>query len=153
MIRHIDIAVQKIFEMKEKEPAKFKRLIDEGIMIGLGVDLGDRSKEVTTANQIKEQRRPKDPEYAAVTEAVIEGNSAEAVKLTAALLEKGKDPTDLVLNALMPGIQTVCELYDIGESYMPEILLANEALIGGVKLCQEKIGDIHFQGKGGIPCY
>jgi len=147
MIRHIDIAVQKIFEMKEKEPAKFKRLIDEGIMIGLGVDLGDRSKEVTTANQIEEQRRPKDPEYAAVAEAVIEGNSAEVVKLTAALIGKGKDPTDLVLNALMPGIQTVCELYEIGESYMPEILLANDALIGGVELCQEKIGDIHSQGK------
>jgi methylated-thiol--corrinoid protein len=147
MIRHIDIAVQKIFEIKEKEPARFKKLIDEGIMIGLGVDLGDRNKEVNTANQIKEQSRPKDSEYAAVTEAVIEGNSAETVKLTAALLEKGKDPTDLVLNALMPGIQTVCELYDIGESYMPEILLANEALIGGVKLCQEKIGGINFQGK------
>jgi methylated-thiol--corrinoid protein len=147
MIRHIDIAVQKIFEMKEKEPAKFKKLIDEGIMIGLGVDLGDRSKEVNTVNEIKEQSRPKNPEYAVVTEAVIEGNSAEAVRLTADLLSKGKDPTDLVLNALMPGIQTVCELYDIGESYMPEILLANEALIEGVKLCQEKIGDIHFKGK------
>jgi methylated-thiol--corrinoid protein len=147
MIRHIDVAVQKIFEMKEKEPAKFKRLIDEGIMIGLGVNLGDRSKEVITANQIKEQRNPKDPEFAAVAEAVIEGNSPETVKLTSALLRKGKDPTDLVLNALMPGIQTVCELYDIGESYMPEILLANEALIGGVKLCQEKIGNIQSQGK------
>lgn len=147
MIRHIDIAVQKIFEMKEKESAKFKRLIDEGIMMGLGVDLGDRNKELNTANEIKEKSMPKDPEYAAVTEAVIEGNSDEVVKLTSALLEKGKDPTDLVLKALMPGIQTVCELYDIGESYMPEILLANEALIGGVKLCQEKIGEINFQGK------
>jgi methylated-thiol--corrinoid protein len=147
MIRHIDIAVQKIFELKENEPAKFKRLIDEGIMIGLGVNLGDRSKEVITANQIMEQRRPSDPEYAAVAEAVIDGNSAETVKLTSALLRKGKDPTDLVLNALMPGIQIVCELYDIGESYMPEILLANEALIGGVKLCQEKIGYIQSQGK------
>ncbi|WP_292389320.1 cobalamin-dependent protein [Methanosarcina sp. UBA5] len=147
MIRHIDIAVQKIFEMKEKEPAKFKKLIDEGIMIGLGVDLGDRSKEVNTVNQIKKQNKPKDLEYAVVTEAVIEGNSDEAIKLTAALLEKRKDPTDLVLNALMPGIQTVCELYDIGESYMPEILLANEALIGGVKLCQEKIGEVPSKGK------
>lgn len=147
MIRHIDIAVQKIFEMKENEPAKFKRLIDEGIMLGLGVDLGDKSKEMTTVNQIKIQRRPKDPEYAAVAEAVIEGNTDEAKKQIAALLEKGKNPTDLVLKALMPGIQTVCELYDIGESYMPEILLANETLIEGVKLCQERIGCIQSQGK------
>lgn len=147
MIRHVNIAVQRIFEMKEKEPAKFKRLIDEGIMIGLGVGPGDRGRGVTTTNHIKEQSKSKDPEYSAITKAVIEGDSAETVRLTAALLEKGKDPTDLVLNALMPGIQTVCELYDIGESYMPEILLANEALIGGVKLCQEEIGEIHFEGR------
>jgi methylated-thiol--corrinoid protein len=147
VIRHIDVAVQKIFEVKEKEPAKFKRLIDEGIMIGLGLELKSKSKEVTIADQIKEQRKPKDPEYAAVIEAVISGNSEETVKLTASLLLKGKDPTDLALNALMPGIQTVCELYDIGESYMPEILMANEALINGVKLCHEKIGYIPSQGK------
>ncbi|AKB57380.1 methylthiol--CoM methyltransferase [Methanosarcina barkeri] len=147
MIRHIDVAAQKIFEMKEKEPAKFKRLIDEGIMIGLGVDLADRNEEMAPANKIKKQNRPKDPEYASVAESVIEGNSEETVKLTSALLEKGKDPTDLVLNALMPGIQTVCELYDIGESYVPEILLANEALIGGVELCQERIGEVPSQGK------
>lgn len=147
MIRHIDVAVQKVFEMKEKEPVKFKKLIDEGIMIGLGVDLGDKNKEATPANQIKKHNRPKDPEYAAVTEAVIVGNSADSVKLTAALLEKGRDPTDVVLNALMPGIQTVCELYDIGESYVPEILLANEALVGGVRLCQERIGRVPSQGR------
>ena len=147
MIRHVDIAVQKIFEMKEKEPAKFKRLIDEGIMIGLGLYPGDRSRGSTSVSQIKEQSKLKDPEYAAVTEAVIEGDSAETIRLTADLIEMGKNPTDLVLNALMPGIQTVCELYDLGKSYMPEILLANEALIEGVKLCQEKIGEIHFEGK------
>ncbi len=133
--------------MKEKEPAKFKKLIDEGIMIGLGVDLGDKNKEMTPANQIKKQNKPKDPEYTAVAEAVIEGNSADAVKLTAALLEEGRDPTDVVLNALMPGIQTVCELYDIGESYVPEILLANEALVGGVELCQERVGEMPSKGR------
>lgn len=147
MIRHVDLAVQKILEMKEKDNAKFKRLIDEGIMLGLGVDLGDGNKEVTTVDQIKKQSRPKDPEYASVAEAVIAGNSAETIKLIAALLEKGKDPTDLVINALMPGIQTVCELYDIGESYVPEILLANEALMGGVELCQKKKGEVPSQGK------
>lgn len=147
MIRHIDVAVQKIFEMKEKEPAKFKRLIEEGIMIGLGVDLGDRNKEMTVADQIKKQNKPKDPEYTAVAEAVIAGDRAETINLTVTLLGKGKDPTDLVLNALMPGIQTVCELYDMGESYVPEILLANEALIGGVELCQERIGEVPSQGK------
>lgn len=147
MIRHIDVAVQKIFELKEKEPSKFKKLIDEGIMIGLGVDLGDKNKKITPANQIKKQNKPKDPEYAAVAEAVIEGNSEDAMKLTAALLEGGRDPTDVVLNALMPGVQTVCELYDIGESYVPEILLANEALVGGVELCQERIGEMPSKGR------
>jgi methylated-thiol--corrinoid protein len=147
MIRHIDLAIQKIFEMKEKEPARFKKLLNEGIMIGLGVDLGDRNKKEITVEQIKKNNMPKDTAYAAVAEAVINGNRKEAAKLTADLLGKGKDPTDLVVHALMPGIQTVCELYDIGESYVPEILLANDALVGGVELCQDKLGDIPSPGK------
>lgn len=147
MIRHINIAVQKVLELKEKEPAKYQKLIDEGIMIGLGLDPSNRDKEITTANKIMENNRPKDPAYAAIAEAVIEGNRESVEKLTANLLGQGKDPTELVLNALMPGIQTVCELYDIGEAFVPEILMSNDALQGGVKLCQGELGDVPSQGK------
>lgn len=147
MIRHINIAVQKILEFKEKEPAKYQKLIDEGILIGLGVDLGATDKETTTSSKIIENNRPKNPSYAAIAEAVIEGNRESVEKLTADLLGQGKDPTELVINALMPGIQTVCELYDIGEAFVPEILMANDALQGGVKLCQAELGDVPSQGK------
>lgn len=147
MIRHINIAVQKVLELKEKEPAKYQKLIDEGIMIGLGVDFDGRNNEITTASKIMENNRPKDPAYSAIAEAVVEGNRESVEKLTANLLGQGKDPTELVLKALMPGIQTVCELYDIGEAFVPEILMSNDALQGGVKLCQGELGDVPSQGK------
>jgi methylated-thiol--corrinoid protein len=54
---------------------------------------------------------------------------------------------DLVTNALMPGIQTQCELYDLGKAFVPEILMSNDAMQGGIQLCQAKLGDIPKKGQ------
>jgi methylated-thiol--corrinoid protein len=40
-----------------------------------------------------------------------------------------------------------CERYDHGDSFVPEILLSNDAMLGGIGLCQEKLGDIPKSGK------
>jgi len=147
MIRHINTEAAEIFEFKENNPKRYKELICAGIRIGYGESVLDSSKEELTAAQIQEKYRPKNAEYAALTKAVIEGDSKESKKLTAELLAKGGDPTDIVIHSLMPGIQTVCEIYDMGEAFVPEILLANDALVAGVVLCQEKLGDIPSAGK------
>ena len=147
MIRHIDTATAEILEFKEKNPKRYKELIDSGIRIGFGEVTNNFSKTKLTVAEIHEKYCPKDAEYAVLTKAVIEGESKESAKLTAELLAKGRDPTDIVVHSLMPGIQTVCEIYDMGEAFVPEILLANDALVAGVTLCQEKLGDIPSSGK------
>ena len=147
MIRHIDTATAEILEFKKKNPKRYKELIDIGICIGFGESINVFSETELTVEQIHEKYCPTDTEYAALTKAVIEGESKVSEKLTAELLAKGRDPTDIVLHSLMPGIQTVCEIYDMGEAFVPEILLANDALVAGVKLCQEKLGDIPSSGK------
>ena len=53
---------------------------------------------------------------------------------------------DVVTHALMPGIQVQCELYDMGKSYVPEILMSNDAMQGGIRLCQVQIGDVPSKG-------
>ena len=67
-------------------------------------------------------------------------------ELTAALIADGVDPVDLVTNALMPGIQAQCELYDLGKAYVPEILISSDTMLEGIKLAQEKIGDVPKKG-------
>ncbi|MDR0766978.1 MAG: cobalamin-dependent protein [Methanosarcinales archaeon] len=147
MIRHIDIAAAEIFEFKEKNPQRYKELIEVGIRIGFGESPAEWGKVDSTPAQIRAKYLPKDADYAALTNAVIEGEVKEAEKLTAALLEKGRDPTGIVVDALMPGIQTVCEIYDNGDAFVPEILLANDALVAGVALCQVRLGDMPSAGR------
>ncbi|MDL2261349.1 cobalamin-dependent protein [Methanimicrococcus sp. OttesenSCG-928-J09] len=147
MIRHVDTAAAEIFEFKEKNPQRFKELFEVGIRIGFGESPEKDSKIALKPEQVRAKYLPKDADYAALTDAVIEGEVKTAAKLTAALLEKGKDPTGIVVDALMPGIQTVCEIYDNGDAFVPEILLANDALVAGVALCQEQLGDIPSAGR------
>lgn len=147
MIRHIDTAAAKIFEFQERNPKRYRELLEVGIRIGFGEVIVASGKEKMTADRIRKKYKPADEAYAALTAAVIEGDVQEARQMTADLLAKGKDPTDVVVHSLMPGIQTVCEIYDMGEAFVPEILLANDALVAGVALCQEKLGDIPSAGR------
>lgn len=147
MIRHIDTAAAEIFEFQERNPKRYRELLEVGIRIGFGEVIVASGKEKMTADRIRKKYKPADEAYAALTAAVIEGDVQEARQMTADLLAKGKDPTDVVVHSLMPGIQTVCEIYDMGEAFVPEILLANDALVAGVALCQEKLGDIPSAGR------
>lgn len=147
MIRHIDTLTAEMIEFKEKNPARFKELIENGIRIGYGdaPEIPDKLK--LEPDKVREKYLPKDKDYILLTDAVIEGEVKEAEKLTAELLKAGKDPTSIVIDALMPGIQTVCEIYDNGDAFVPEILLANDALVAGVSLCQDRLGDIPSAGR------
>ncbi|WNY24777.1 cobalamin-dependent protein [Methanolapillus millepedarum] len=147
MIRHIDTATIELTEFKEKNPKRFQELLEEGIKIGRGEKVKEWGVSKTTVEEIRKKYIPKDPAAAALTNAVIDGDKEEAAKLTQKLLDAGKNPTDVVVGALMPGIQVVCETYDMGEAFVPEILLANDAMVAGVVLCQKKLGNIPSAGK------
>jgi len=147
MIRHIDTAAAEIFDFNEKNPKLYKELLEVGVRIGFGEVILDSGKKNLTAEQIRQKYKPSDADYAILTKAVIEGNIKESQRLTGELLSQGRDPKDIVVHSLMPGIQTVCEIYDMGEAFVPEILLANDALVAGVALCQSQLGDMPSSGR------
>jgi len=146
MVR-INILAEELLDLRDKDPARYRRLLQEGMLEELGFIISERKAEKLTADEIKAKNRPKDASYAAIADAVVAGNRAKVTDLVSAALQQGKDPTDLVTNALMPGIQTLCELYDQGLAFVPEILMANHAMLGGIELCQAKLGDIPTKGK------
>jgi methylated-thiol--corrinoid protein len=147
MAQHIDIIMEQVLEIKNKDPARYERLIQEGMLTELGFDVLAKGPKVLTIDEVKAKHKPKDANYAAMADAVITGNSAKVKELVEAAIAKGKDPVDLVTNALMPGIQTQCELYDLGKAFVPEILLSNAAMLTGIKICQAKLGNIPKKGK------
>ncbi|MDW5563268.1 MAG: corrinoid protein [Methanomassiliicoccus sp.] len=147
MVRHMDVLVEEMLELRARDPARYRRLIQEGMLVELGFDVTTGDSKMPTVEEIRAKYRPHEASYAAIAESVIAGNRARVKELISSSLDQGKDPVDLVTNALMPGIQTQCELYDLGKAFVPEILMSNDAMQGGIQLCQAKLGDIPKKGK------
>jgi methylated-thiol--corrinoid protein len=147
MVRHMDLLVEELLEFRARDPTRYKRLIQEGMLTELGFEIESKAAKVATVDEIKAKYRPRDVAYASIADAVIAGNRAKVEELVTASISKGKDPLDIVTNALMPGIQTQCELYDRGDAFVPEILMSNAAMQVGIKIAQEKLGDVPTKGK------
>ncbi|MDR0791379.1 MAG: cobalamin-dependent protein [Methanomassiliicoccaceae archaeon] len=141
-----DIVIEHITTLRAKDRKRYEALINEGMKWEQG-EYGKKEKEKTSLASLEKEYFPKDATYAAISKAVLEGKRDAVVKLTGEQLSKGKDPVDLVSHALMPGIQVQCERYDQGDAYVPDILMSNEAMLGGIKLCQDKLGNIPKTGK------
>ncbi|WP_019177442.1 cobalamin-dependent protein [Methanomassiliicoccus luminyensis] len=147
MTRHLGLLAEEMLEMRTKDPERYRRLINEGMLAELGYNASNRSSKQASIDDIRNKHRPREASYAAISDAVISGKRQRVKELVEASLKQGKDPVNLVTNALMPGIQTLCELYDQGKAFVPEILMSNDAMLGGISLCQDKLGDVPRKGK------
>ena len=144
---HMDIMMQNVEKMRNEDPVRFAKLVNEGMAIELGI-ISPISKKEKSAEKLIAEYFPSDPKYREVSQGVLDGKRKVVEPAIKALIDAGKDPVDLVTNALMPGIQVQCEMYDLGLSFVPEILMSNDAMQAGIKLCQDKIGDVPHGADG-----
>ena len=94
----------------------------------------------------------------------LNGIAPPVVELTKEGLELGMDPMVLLFDALIPALQEVGRLFEIGEYFVPEMLIAAKAMTGAMQILQPLIaasgaeplgtvlmgtvkGDIHDIGK------
>ncbi len=94
----------------------------------------------------------------------LEGIAPPVVELTKEGIELGMDPLVLLFEALIPALEEVGRLFEIGEYFVPEMLIAARAMSGGMEILQPLIaasgakplgtfvmgtvkGDIHDIGK------
>lgn len=97
-------------------------------------------------------------------ENTLEGMTEPVVELTNEGLELGMDPMVLLFDALIPSLEEVGRLFEIGEYFVPEMLIAANAMSGAMDILQPLIaasgaeplgtflmgtvkGDIHDIGK------
>ena len=142
---HMDIMMQNVEKMRTDDPVRFNQLVKEGMAIELGI-ISPASKKEKSAEKLIAEMFPADPKYREVSQGVLDGKRKVVEPAVKSLIESGKDPVDIVTYALMPGIQVQCEMYDLGLSFVPEILMSNDAMQAGIKLCQDKIGDVPSKG-------
>lgn len=98
-----------------------------------------------------------------LSQAVIEGDSELAISLANQVIQRGMNISNAILNGLNAGMRVVSELYAKREYYLPEIIIAADALYAALQVLIPHIkksikhkgtvvigvvrGDIHDIGK------
>jgi methanol corrinoid protein len=81
----------------------------------------------------------KDASLQKVADAVVKGEDQEAANWTKEAL-KAKSPMEVINEGLIPGMNEVSRLWDEGVYFLPQVILASDAMNAGIALCEEKMG-------------
>jgi methanol corrinoid protein len=74
-----------------------------------------------------------------VLECVILGDLENITTVVETALEE-HDPADVIHSGLIIGMREVSRLWDEGIYYLPQTLLATDALLAGLKICEDRLG-------------
>ncbi|MCY4115539.1 MAG: corrinoid protein [Caldilineaceae bacterium] len=74
-------------------------------------------------------------------EHTLVGEAAEVTELTQEGIDLGMDPLDVLFGALIPSLQEVGRLFEIGEYFVPEMLVAARAMQGAMGLLRPLLVD------------
>jgi methanol corrinoid protein len=74
-----------------------------------------------------------------VADCLVDGDEEETRKVVAEVL-KSRAPLDVINRSLIPGMKEVSRLWDLGEYFLPQVILSSDAMIAGIALCEEKMG-------------
>lgn len=83
----------------------------------------------------------------AVVECVILGE-VESIEAIVEAALKEKDPVEVIYDGLLVGMAEVSRLWDEGIYYLPQTLLASDAMLLGLQICESKLG--HQVRKRGV---
>ena len=81
-------------------------------------------------------------------ENTLEGNAAPVVELTNESLSLGMDPMVILFDALIPSLEEVGRLFEIGEYFVPEMLIAANAMSCAMKILQPLIAESGMEPMG-----
>jgi 5-methyltetrahydrofolate--homocysteine methyltransferase len=86
----------------------------------------------------------------AIKQAVLEGDRQKVAELTAAALEAGTEPKEILDQALTPAMDIVGEEYERGDRYVPEMLISAEAMKGAMAKLRPLLADAGVEPRGRI---
>ena len=83
-------------------------------------------------------------------QAVIEGDVDKSPELTQKYLDEGKEASDILDNGLIPAMDTIGEMFGRGDLFIPEMLIAAEAMQEGLALLKPLLVTGQSGGKGTV---
>lgn len=85
------------------------------------------------------QLTSKDAALQKVIQCVLEGDSDNVVDVVNEALAN-KDPMVIINDGLIKGMNEVSRLWDEGEYYLPQAIVASDAMLIGLDICEKKLG-------------
>lgn len=83
--------------------------------------------------------------YRAMAQSIIDGEAEEAEKLALESIASGIDPLDAINQGFVVGVDHVGDLFSSGEAFLPELVMAGEAMKAAVDALEPEMAK---QGKG-----
>lgn len=80
----------------------------------------------------------------------LAGRAPLTEKLTQEGLDLGMDPLDMLFDALIPALQEVGRLFEIGEYFVPEMMIAAKAMQRAMGILQPVLGDTGLEPIGKV---
>jgi len=80
-------------------------------------------------------------DFDALSKAIIEGDGDLAYELTRKALEENITAHEILDKALVPGLQKVGDLFESGEYFLPELIVAGDAVAKGLELLEPILGN------------
>lgn len=86
--------------------------------------------------------------FEGMKEAFLKGDKEEAVRLAKLSLDMGVNPLDSIDRGLTPGIQQVGELWEEGEYFLPQLVIAAECMKAALNVLEPALNQKGEKKKG-----
>jgi trimethylamine corrinoid protein len=88
--------------------------------------------------------------YESAVEAIVKGDTEEAIEVAKKGLGEGIDPIELMNNGFIPGINKVGDLFGSGRLFLPELVMSANAMEQVTELINESLPSEHDQTQGRV---
>ena len=83
---------------------------------------------------------PNDEPYKSIALTILHENRDDAINIVKRSLDEGISPIDIINEGLMKGMDAVSVLYTKGIYFLPDLMLAGDAMMESVKECEAVLG-------------
>lgn len=88
--------------------------------------------------------------YSVMSDHVVNGNDTGVVNEVNAALRENAAPIDIINNGLVAGMDVVSKLFSEGEMFVPEVLMAAEAMNAGMDIVKPLLTGDDFTPRGTV---
>jgi trimethylamine corrinoid protein len=82
--------------------------------------------------------------------AIILGDTTKAVEVARRALTEGIDPIEILNSGFIPGISIVGDLFGSGKLFLPDLILAAEAMKTATEVCNEALPKERIEKRGKV---